>query len=302
MVADDLTGAAEMGVLLVAHGLRTVVAFDPVDSGLTCDAIVIDTESRHLRPSEAAARVQAATAYLRSRGAGRLFKKVDSTLRGNVEGELRAFAPDVIFTPAYPAHGRIVRDGVLYVNGIAWAETVFAREGRPPGRAMHEASTDDDLQRLIDKHPNAAFAGSSGLGRAWVASLLRGDQEPLLLPGARHPLLVCGSRHPVSRAQARSAEASGLRVLLSSEESSDPEREAAALAEEASRFHTDLLILFGGDTSAAVLRRMGLTALWPVRELMPGVALSMAREMMIVTKAGGFGGEHIVTEILQQLK
>lgn len=291
-----------MGVLLAAHGLRTVVAFDPVDSGLTCDAIVIDSESRHLGPSEAAARVQAATSHLRSQGARRLFKKVDSTLRGNVEEELLAFAPEVIFTPAYPAHGRIVRDGVLYVNGVAWAETVFACEGRPLCRAMHNASTDDDLQRLIDKDPESAFAGSGGLGRAWVASLPRGNQEPPLLPRARNPLLVCGSRHPVSRAQARSAQASGLRVLLSSEESGDPEQEAAALAETASGFHTDLLILFGGDTSAAVLRRMSLTALWPVRELMPGVALSTAREMMIVTKAGGFGGEHIVTEILQQLK
>jgi uncharacterized protein YgbK (DUF1537 family) len=114
--------------------------------------------------------------------------------------------------------------------------------------------------------------------------------------------VVCGSRHPVSRAQAEAARRCGVRVLLSAEEPGDPVREAAVLAERAAECESDLLILFGGDTSCAVLRRLGIAALWPAGELMPGVALSTVREMMIVTKAGGFGGVDIVSEILRQLQ
>jgi uncharacterized protein YgbK (DUF1537 family) len=90
-------------------------------------------------------------------------------------------------------------------------------------------------------------------------------------------------------------------VLSSPDEPGDPEREAIALADRAAKQESDLLVLFGGDTSCAVLRRLRITELWPLRELMPGIALSACREMMIVTKAGGFGGLHIVAEILGKL-
>ena len=59
--------------------------------------------------------------------------------------------------------------------------------------------------------------------------------------------------------------------------------------------------LWGSPRIVGELRKLGIDELWPVRELAPGIALSTAGGMMIVTKAGGFGGESIVAEILRQL-
>ena len=88
---------------------------------------------------------------------------------------------------------------------------------------------------------------------------------------------------------------------MSPDAAGDPANEALALAQRASGIDADLLILFGGDTAYAVLQARGLFHLDPIRELMPGIALSVAREMMIVTKAGGFGHEQVVADILRQL-
>lgn len=293
VIADDLTGAAEMGVLLAAHGLRTTVLFDSAAAPAPCDALVIDTGSRYMDPTEAARRVSQAVSMLRSSGARSLFKKVDSTLRGNVEVELQAFSASAIFTPAYPEHGRLVQGGSLFLHG--------ARIGHG-ALAMHDAASVEDLRQLIARHPAGMFAGSGGLGRAWVESLPPGRFAPPSLPPVRHPLLVCGSRHPSSRTQAQHAAALGIPVLLSPEETGDAAAEAVALAERASTHRPDLLILFGGDTAFAVLRRFGIGSMEPVRELLPGVALSTAREMMIVTKAGGFGSPDAAAGILRQLQ
>ena len=81
------------------------------------------------RPHEAAARV---------RRAGRIdFKKIDSQLRGNVAAELAALTGAVIVAPALPVEGRVVRGGVLYVDGEPRASPVRAhrrRDRRRPRR------------------------------------------------------------------------------------------------------------------------------------------------------------------------
>ncbi len=46
-----------------------------------------------------------------------VFKKIDSQLRGNVAAEVGALDGDVMVAPALPVEGRIVRGGVLYVDG-----------------------------------------------------------------------------------------------------------------------------------------------------------------------------------------
>lgn len=280
-----------MGALLAGHGLRCFVTFAEETPEIEADALVIDTESRHLPDDEAASRVLRALQSIR---AERRFKKVDSTLRGPVEAEVRAFAGvrPVVFTPAYPAMGRTVRGGVLYVNGI--------EAGRTTGLPMHDASTDADLAVLVASQPGCAFAGSGGLGRAWVESLPRGTYVPPALSKPRRCLLVCGSRHEASREQAMQACAQGVPVLITPEQDAD---NPLAIAREAAQLEgPDLLIVFGGDTAHAVLRQLGITQVEAVRELLPGIPLSTARGMMIVTKAGGFGSPRIVDRILEQLQ
>ena len=62
------------------------------------------------------------------------------------------------------------------------------------------------------------------------------------------------------------------------------------------------LIATGGETARAVLGAAGVDALNIRRELEPGVVLSMAGALPVVTKSGAFGGETSLAEALQVLR
>jgi len=88
IIADDLTGAADTGVQLVRAGYRTAVYFGPTEVLDDLDAVAFDTGSRTMPAGFAAKRViEAAHA---ARGSRIVYKKLDSTLRGNVAAELAA--------------------------------------------------------------------------------------------------------------------------------------------------------------------------------------------------------------------
>ena len=107
---------------------------------------VINTQSRGLPPAEAAARVRAVCRAVAAAGRTVWFKKIDSTLRGNVGAELAALhdalAPCVIVcTPALPAEGRTVQDGVLLVAGEPVLATPYRDEFPAGFGAAAESST-----------------------------------------------------------------------------------------------------------------------------------------------------------------
>src|SRR5688572_1329162 len=110
VIADDLTGAADTGVQLVRAGYRTAVLFgasEKLTDGF--DAVSLDTDSRALPAGFAAKRVVEAARAVRH--ARLIYKKLDSTLRGNVAAELAAaFGASgrerAILAPAFPAAGR----------------------------------------------------------------------------------------------------------------------------------------------------------------------------------------------------
>ena len=58
----------------------------------------------------------------------------------------------------------------------------------------------------------------------------------------------------------------------------------------------------GGDTVWALWSAMGITALIPLPELLPGIAACLCRErnLLFVTKAGGFGDDRLVEQILER--
>jgi uncharacterized protein YgbK (DUF1537 family) len=76
----------------------------------------------------------AAAAYCRTLGATRLYKKIDSTLRGHVRAEIHAalngWEPEsiAIVCPAFPEMGRTVLNGEVCVNGVPVSETALAKD------------------------------------------------------------------------------------------------------------------------------------------------------------------------------
>ncbi len=137
IIADDLTGAMDTGVQFAKRGLRTVVSLsDRFAEGVAdgADVIVLNTNSRPDEAALAREKVLACGRYVRGLGVRRVYKKIDSTLRGNVGPELDALmdawgVETAILTPAFPAVGRTVVGGLLLVNGVPWEKTQYA-EGR----------------------------------------------------------------------------------------------------------------------------------------------------------------------------
>jgi D-threonate/D-erythronate kinase len=127
ILADDLSGAADCAIGFAGAGHRTVVTLEATRTPAHDDAdtIAVDTDTRRLTPEKAAARTTAAYAEMSVSGQ-RLYKKIDSTLRGNWAAEvagLQTLAGVAIVAPAFPATGRTVRDGRVYVNGQALEHT-----------------------------------------------------------------------------------------------------------------------------------------------------------------------------------
>ncbi|MDR3073825.1 MAG: four-carbon acid sugar kinase family protein, partial [Deltaproteobacteria bacterium] len=93
IIADDFTGAGDSGVHFARAGKRTALLLDHagLESELSrYEMLSLSSESRFLGPGRAAAAVRALVARCAGLGAEIIFKKVDSTLRGNLGAEIEA--------------------------------------------------------------------------------------------------------------------------------------------------------------------------------------------------------------------
>jgi uncharacterized protein YgbK (DUF1537 family) len=135
IIADDLTGANDTGAQFSRRGWATSVAWGdaPAAGGEESDVRALDTGGRSREVATARERAAAAARALRDAGYTRLYKKVDSTLRGHVAAEIAAVmeasgARGCLLAPSYPANGRIVQRGRLYVRGVPLEETEAAAD------------------------------------------------------------------------------------------------------------------------------------------------------------------------------
>ncbi len=130
IIADDLTGALDTAS---QFGRSSFVALSPESAVYEWRFVSLTTDTRLAAPVEAERRVkEVLEAALELTSPRYLYKKVDSTMRGNVGAELSPIVSmletSLPFTPAYPEQGRIVLDGRLYVGGVPLEETEYVRE------------------------------------------------------------------------------------------------------------------------------------------------------------------------------
>lgn len=138
VIADDLTGANDTAVQFYKKGLTVdmVFALQQVNESNASDVLVINTDSRSLMIENAQKRIFAIGEHLNLEQK-QIYKKVDSTLRGNIGAELEACLSVsdrnvAIFCPALPSANRIVKDGVCFVDGKPLLETEFATDPKTP--------------------------------------------------------------------------------------------------------------------------------------------------------------------------
>jgi uncharacterized protein YgbK (DUF1537 family) len=262
-IADDMTGALEVGATLAEFGSVVTTATEP-DFGRDQQVIVIDTETRHFFSTEAAARIYSIAYAARRLQVDILYKKTDSTLRGNIGPEINALArayPErpIVFVPAYPRLGRTLRRGHLHVDGEPVHRTAFGqdalnpvetsyvpelvsdgevplhlvdtatRAGRlQPGHVyIYDSETDTDVAAVMElalaESPLPVFCGPCSVASR-LAAALGGSDAPVPLPLVTRAVVVNGSRHERSEQQVQFARERGWPILSPQELLSNPLR------------------------------------------------------------------------------
>jgi uncharacterized protein YgbK (DUF1537 family) len=132
-IADDLTGATDLALMLARNGLHTVQTIGvPVGGVPDAEAVVVALKSRTVPAAEAVAQSLAALRLLRAAGARQFFFKYcstfDSTPEGNIgpvaDALLDALGADfTIACPAFPANQRSVYLGHLFVGSVLLSDS-----------------------------------------------------------------------------------------------------------------------------------------------------------------------------------
>jgi len=134
-IADDFTGATDLASMLVRNGMRSVQLIGvPRQSDPTpdADAVIVALKSRTAPVRQAVTESLAALAWLRDARCRQIFFKYcstfDSTDQGNIgpvaDALLKALDSDfALACPAFPANGRSVYQGHLFVGSVLLNES-----------------------------------------------------------------------------------------------------------------------------------------------------------------------------------
>ncbi|WP_455368046.1 four-carbon acid sugar kinase family protein [[Eubacterium] cellulosolvens] len=145
IIADDLTGANDTGVQFSKQGLKTIV-LTKTDNirqvSKKIDVVVVDTETRYEEPKIAYLKVHRFAKAIKKTGIQNVYKKIDSTLRGNIGTELDAVMDALnlataIVVPAYPANRRITVGGYHLVDQMPLSLTEVSRDILKPVKESH---------------------------------------------------------------------------------------------------------------------------------------------------------------------
>lgn len=153
-IADDLTGATDLALTLSREGMRTIqtVGVPSKDLDLAeVDAVVVALKSRTNRAEDAVGLSLDALRFLQAAGARQILFKYcstfDSSPAGNIgpvtEALMQALQTDLtIICPAFPANGRTVYKGHLFVGDQLLSDSPMRNHPLTP-------MTDSSLMRLM---------------------------------------------------------------------------------------------------------------------------------------------------------
>jgi uncharacterized protein YgbK (DUF1537 family) len=217
IIADDYTGAADTGVQFAKKRLKTSIVRDLKRIGETAervDVLVFDTESRGDAKEVAYEKVAFAAEEFKNTGVELLYKKIDSTLRGNLGVELDAAIDTlavsaVILCPAYPKNGRITVGGFHLNNQRLIEDTEVAKDPESPVKQSHIPtlirSQSGKKVSLVDIA--TVSLGEERVKREVVRQLKEGNQIIIIdaisqrdlktiaqtIASLDQPIIVCGS-------------------------------------------------------------------------------------------------------------
>jgi len=132
VIADDFTGAAEIGGIGLRYGLKVVIE-TKVEKEEDADLLIIAADTRSLSAEKAANEIETLTKQLIALNPRYIYKKLDSVLRGNIADELIAQMKisekkRSVIIAGNPSFNRLIENGIYYVDKTPLAETFFAQD------------------------------------------------------------------------------------------------------------------------------------------------------------------------------
>ncbi len=132
VIADDFTGAAEIGGVGLRYGLKVLIE-TVVNKVEGVDLLVIATDTRSLNADDAALEVDKITRELMKTGVDLIFKKIDSVLRGHVavelEAQMRVMCKNkALIVAPNPLVGRTIVNGHYFIDSVPLDKTSFAED------------------------------------------------------------------------------------------------------------------------------------------------------------------------------
>lgn len=184
-VADDITGATDLCLMLSRAGLRTVqiMGVPAADQALPeADAVVIALKSRSIPAAEAVAMSRAAAQRLLDEGAEQILFKYCSTFDSTDEGNIGPVAADLmqltgtpltIACPSFPKAGRTTYKGHLFVGDVLLSESPLKDH---PLNPMRDPNLVRVLQRQTALPVGLAQIGTIRQGAAALAAEFTAQQ------------------------------------------------------------------------------------------------------------------------------
>ena len=225
VIADDLTGGAEIAGVAWRYGCRVQLMMDTFKRPeVDCDVLVVATDIRS--GGEWAAREMIEKLMNDISDDVRLFVKTDSAMRGHIVSELETImrhrnCSSALLIAQNPSKGRIVVDGVYQIDGQPLHETAFRYDPEFPahtssveallkgchslrvdetlkaGINIGDASSKDDMVRQMKKTKgNTLLAGGADLFGVFLENMEREWKRttPIPLIKLKRPcIVVCGS-------------------------------------------------------------------------------------------------------------
>lgn len=246
VIADDFTGAAEIGGIGLRHGLKVAIETEPIDKN-GVDLLVIATDTRSMNNTDAANHISEITRKVLKLNPLLVYKKIDSVLRGNIAIEINAQLKAMnkkraVIIAANPVFNRIIKNGQYFIDDIPLDKTCFAIDFQFPIQSnnvcdvlsaendftIHSMKPGDtlpeeglimgDVENLENLRQwtgymddNTLMAGASGFFNAILTSmnLFKQNNAAALKPFGKKVLFVLGSAYPKDTTLIENMEANG---------------------------------------------------------------------------------------------
>lgn len=144
VIADDITGAAEIAGIALNYGCETLLTTKFIMPEKLPNVLVFATDTRSMAEKEAYEVILEITKNIKRDSNITVFKKIDSVLRGHVVSEIKAIIKtlkynNAMLLPQNPSKGRVIINGTYYIGKQLLNDTDFQNDPEYPALSANVA-------------------------------------------------------------------------------------------------------------------------------------------------------------------